>query len=467
MQLRSKIIIVLLLTSLLSSFTYLNKSHILQVYSDLEGEVELQSLLGQGEEVELASVSPFSFAHVETSINSPATPNIPQVRQLPSECSRSDTECSDGQWCSFVSASTSNPICTETFTSTPSPKNWQQNHSALVSCLSTRRLLVFGDSTSKALWGPLLKWFSAPKQSDQLPLVPGEWNHDLVHVSRTYQSSSFHVWSQYFPHLHDYNGLKMRPFKSDVLNSLHNLWYAASKVPKPSGVRDIFLIGGFKTNWIEPIISWVQAHDSKVQKTTLVAMNDFVFLGYGSCHSNQGKTHSTTSRSLTECQSMCRQSKKMCTGLTFQSQNEEANCGLVFRMPVHAPRTNTQSTTIRCYSYHPGDRSLLRQYPLPFDVPIIFRSPSPFTVNTNETHIDQSQRSVAKNVKKDVQALGSSVNQHPIVFFDIFSRLLPIKEKGGYERIHWDKSRGVQEPDPTGAVSDKLANEFLELLCRV
>ncbi len=62
----------------------------------------------------------------------------------------------------------------------------------------------------------------------------------------------------------------------------------------------------------------------------------------------------------------------------------------------------------------------------------------------------------------------SSLNKHPVHYFELFQRLLGYQERGGYSDMHWDK---LVSSTFTAAVVDEIASrvaeEFLDLFCNV
>ncbi len=153
----------------------------------------------------------------------------------------SDLDCTSPSLCERQSMPTNlhnvgfrNGTCIGGDIESNQPSPWRTHHKELVECLSTRRLVLLGDSTTKAIWQKMVEWFSHPAQDHRLPLnLTTEWNHSLVNVSRVYQNHSFAVIGHYFPLLRDFHGFDSRPFKTDVLNAIQSAWLTQA-TPKSS-----------------------------------------------------------------------------------------------------------------------------------------------------------------------------------------------------------------------------------------
>jgi hypothetical protein len=411
-----------------------------------------------------------------------------------------DADCPDSLLCDQQA----NPTECRLYDKMHPPVSFRTASLSLQQCLSTRRLIVVGDETTKAVWGLLVA------------LANGErlltYNHGLTFTHRELvQGWTFDVLSFHFPLAHDSVLLSHRPFRSDLdaMNAIEEVWNEAGNAS--ANVSDILFVGSASSSWAVSAIHWLKFRDNlqakaesgedptrlDFRKYSTVEVpttwpNDiedviapmFEFTGIGTCGVDfiTEPIDKFSVADLLDCQMRCIARAYECTGIAFSNITlPPSNC----RVFLHSPgpvrpclaETNIDAKPLAemCFSYHPKTRLDVRA--LPPHVPIILRSNSPHGEKYQgyPASVEEEQRKIANLDRKYIRDATKEktgdlrfVGSHPVRYFDMYHRLVEhMKQKRFRDNILFDSQHGSNLPSVTGTIASDILNDFVALFCEL
>jgi hypothetical protein len=361
----------------------------------------------------------------------------------------------------------------------------------LSECLSKRRLIVVGDSTSKALWGMLAQMADG--------IIGTEWSHSLSIVKRNLANGGkFEVYAIYHSPLQETESFPHRPYssRSHAMNALEFVWNAAG--PTPPGVKDVLLVGSHASSWVNDVGKWVQVRDEIEETLEAKLPNDvtnnpffewsaiendhkfvpeFEWMGNGSCVDKNSKDqYSRCVDSIESCKQLCLEKQKTCSGIAYfpnkscsSASRESSNCKVFTMSNLFVTAKEDPSLELQqCFSHHPRSQVPVRKFP--HDVPVIIRSNSPNFIHHHSYNpsLETEQWNTTEISRLRTQKLATTLGKHNVYYFDLFHRLNTFMKDGLFrDEVHWDSSFGRTGDAVNGHIAQDVANDFASLFCRL
>jgi hypothetical protein len=330
-----------------------------------------------------------------------------------------------------------------------------------------------------------------------------EWSHSLSVVKRNLTNGGkFEVYAMYYKPLQETESFLHRPYSSryHAMNALEFAWNAAGSTP--AGVKDVLLVGGFSSSWVNDVEKWVQVRD-EIEEThlearppnnvTTVANNSFIewsaiednrkfapefeWVGNGSCVDDHSKNpFSRYVDSLESCKQLCLERRKTCSGIAYFPNISRGDTGLksayckvfMFSNLFVTAKEDSSFELQQCFSYHPRLQVPIRKFPR--DVSVILRSNSPrYTKHGSyKPSMEAEQRNITEKHRSRTKALATTLGKHNVYYFDLFHRLNTFMKDGLFrDHIHWDSSFGRTGSAVNGHIAQDVVNDFASLFCRV